>query len=322
MKAIVITKYGEPEVLKIQERPVPEIGADELLIKVKAAGVNRPDVIQRKGHYPPPKDVPQDILGLEVAGIVEKTGKDVTRFQPGDRVFALIGGGGYAEYVKVPETQTLRIPEKLSFEEAAGFPETIYTVYHNVFQRANIKPNERFLIHGGSSGIGITAIQMAKAVGAEVIVTVGSDQKGEKCLELGADKFINYKKQDFEKELENLPVDVILDMIGGEYFEKNINLLREEGRLVYINAMNGNLVTLNIMQMMRKRISIMGSTLRSREKEFKAQLTEEIQKVVLPMLENAKISPEIYKVFPLSEAAKAHQLMESSQHIGKIILRV
>lgn len=322
MKVIAITTYGEPDVLKIEERSIPEISADEVLIKVKAIGVNRPDIFQRKGQYPAPEGVPADIPGLEVAGVIEKTGEKVTAFKPGDKVFALLAGGGYAEYVKAPEGQILPIPDSFSFEEAAGLAETLYTVYHNVFQRAKLQKGERFLVHGGSSGIGITAIQLAKTMGAEVFVTVGSDDKGKKCIELGADHFVNYKKEDFFEVLKDKKIDVILDMIGGSYFEKNINILNEEGRLVYINAMNGNLVTLNIMQMMQKRISIMGSTLRSRDKIFKTALTKEIKEKILPLLAKRHLVPVIHQVFSLEKASEAHKLMESNQHIGKIILKV
>jgi len=322
MKVIAITTYGEPDVLKIEERSIPEISADEVLIKVKAIGVNRPDIFQRKGQYPAPEGVPADIPGLEVAGVIEKTGEKVTAFNPGDKVFALLAGGGYAEYVKAPEGQILPIPDSFSFEEAAGLAETLYTVYHNIFQRAKLQKGERFLVHGGSSGIGITAIQLAKTMGAEVFVTVGSDDKGKKCIELGADHFVNYKKEDFFEVLKDKKIDVILDMIGGSYFEKNINILNEEGRLVYINAMNGNLVTLNIMQMMQKRISIMGSTLRSRDKIFKTALTKEIKEKILPLLAKRHLVPVIHQVFSLEKASEAHKLMESNQHIGKIILKV
>ncbi|UOE37555.1 NAD(P)H-quinone oxidoreductase [Chryseobacterium oryzae] len=322
MKAVVITEYGAPEVLKTEDRPIPEIGKDDVLVKVKAAGINRPDVFQRMGNYPAPKGVPANIPGLEIAGVIEKIGADVTGFSIGDKVLALLGGGGYAEYVSVPALQCLPIPQNLNFEEAASLPETIYTVYHNVFQRGNLQSGERILIHGGSSGIGITAIQLAKASGAEVIVTVGDDVKGEKCLELGADQFINYKKQDFEAVLKEHPVHLILDMIGGDYFQKNINILQEEGRLVYINAMNGNEVTLNIFQMMQKRLSIMGTTLRSRDKAFKAELTASIRHNILPLIETGKFVPVIYKVFSMEEAAQAHHLMESNKHIGKIILKI
>lgn len=322
MKVIAITTYGEPDVLKIEERSIPEISADEVLIKVKAIGVNRPDIFQRKGQYPAPEGVPADIPGLEVAGVIEKTGEKVTAFKPGDKVFALLAGGGYAEYVKAPEGQILPIPDSFSFEEAAGLAETLYTVYHNVFQRAKLQKGELFLVHGGSSGIGITAIQLAKTMGAEVFVTVGSDDKGKKCIELGADHFVNYKKEDFFEVLKDKKIDVILDMIGGSYFEKNINILNEEGRLVYINAMNGNLVTLNIMQMMQKRISIMGSTLRSRDKIFKTALTKEIKEKILPLLAKRHLVPVIHQVFSLEKASEAHKLMESNQHIGKIILKV
>lgn len=322
MKAVVITTYGAPEVLKVEDRPIPQIGNDCVLIRVKAAGINRPDVFQRKGNYPAPEDAPADIPGLEVAGVVEKTGENVTQFKVGDKVFALLSGGGYAEYVNVPAIQCLSIPENLSYEEAASLPETLYTVYYNIFERGKLQKGERILIHGGSSGIGITAIQLAAVFGAEVVVTVGNDEKGEKCLELGANRFINYKEKDFEAELIDHPVDLILDMIGGDYFQKNINVLRNDGRLVYINAMNGKDVMLDIIQMMRKRISITGSTLRSRDKIFKGQLTDEIRKNILPIIEFGKFSPVIHKIFPMKEAAEAHRLMESNQHIGKIVLKV
>ncbi|MGN6542407.1 MAG: NAD(P)H-quinone oxidoreductase [Ginsengibacter sp.] len=322
MKAIVITSYGRPDVLKLEEREKPSINENEILIKVKAAGINRPDIAQRKGNYPPPADAPQDIPGLEVAGIIEKTGKNVDQWKTGDKVCALVSGGGYAEYVKVNAAQCLPIPDAFSFEQAAGLPETVFTVWHNVFQRGKLKNGERLLIHGGSSGIGITAIQLAKYFGAQVIVTVGSEEKGERCLELGADEFINYKTHDFEHELKYHPVDVILDMIGGIYFQKNIEILKPDGRLVYINAMNGNIVSLNIMQMMRKRITITGSTLRNRDATFKSGLADDIHKKVWPVFTEGKFKPVIFATFPMEEANKAHELMESSQHIGKIILQM
>lgn len=320
MKAIVITKYGDPEVLKLQESPTPEISGDEILIEVKAAGLNRADIFQREGNYPAPKGTSAEISGLEVAGIVVKCGSDVIDFNVGDNVCALLSGGDYAEYVSVREGQRLPIPADLSFAEAASLPETVFTVWSNVFQRAKLQPGETLLIHGGNSGIGITGIQIAHALGSKVIVTVGSEEKGQKCLELGADLYINYKTQNFETELQNEGVDVILDMIGGEYLSKNINILNPEGRLVHINAVDGNRVDLDISKVMTKRLTVTGSTLRSREYEFKKQLAKEIQKNVWSLIDSKKFSPVIFKTFPFSEAPEAHKLLEDGSHTGKIIL--
>ena len=320
MKAIIITKPGGPEVLKIEERPTPKPDKNEVLISVKAAGLNRSDIAQRKGNYPAPKDAPQDIPGLEVSGIIEACGESVKRWQKGDKVVALLSGGGYAEFVTVDADSCLPVPKNFDFVEAASLPETIFTVWNNVFQRGNLKPGEHFLIHGGSSGIGITAIQIAKAYGAKVFATAGSDEKCEACKNLGADICINYKKEDFEKVLEKEGVDVILDMIGGDYVEKNINILNPDGRLVFINAMKGNPKELNIMKMMQKRIMITGSTLRSRDITFKSALAKEVEKYIWPLIEQGKFKPVIHQVFPLKEAGKAQELMESSEHIGKIVL--
>lgn len=322
MKAAVITTYGNAEVLKLEEREVPTIDKHEVLIRVKAAGVNRPDVIQRQGKYPAPPGVPMDIPGLEVAGIIEEVGINVSQWKVGDHVCALLAGGGYAEFVKADAGLCLPIPKGFSFVDAAGLPETIFTVWSNVFQRGNLQAGESLLVHGGSSGIGITAIQLAKHLGARVTVTVGSDEKGKACLDLGADDFINYKTQDFEQVLTESPVDVILDIIGGDYFDKNLNVLRPEGRLVYINAMNGNIVTLDIMKLMQKRIILTGSTLRNREIAFKTSLASEIRKKVWPIITSGNFKPVISATFPLKEAYKAHELMETSQHIGKIILEI
>lgn len=321
MKAVIISNPGGPEVLTLAERPKPQIEADdEVLIEVKAAGVNRPDIFQRKGNYPAPKGVPDDIPGLEVSGIIVAKGNQVSSLEINQEVCALIAGGGYAEYVKVKEGLCLPIPEGFSFEEAAGLPETIFTVWSNVFQRGRLAPKETLLVHGGSSGIGITAIQLAKAWNTEVIVTVGSEEKSEICSALGASKVINYKTEDFEQVLGNDRVDVILDMVGGSYFAKNINILRSDGRLVYINAMGGNKVELNINKMMQKRIIVTGSTLRSREYAFKKELAKDVLQHVWPILSTGRFKPVVQQVFPLAEAAKAHMLMESSSHIGKIIL--
>jgi NADPH2:quinone reductase len=287
---------------------------------VYAAGVNRPDVAQRQGSYPPPAGVSVEIPGLEVAGIVAQCGAGVTRWKVGDRVCALVAGGGYADFVAVNAGQCLPIPGQLDFAEAAGLPETIFTVWHNVFQRGGLQQGETLLVHGGSSGIGITAIQLAKAFGVKVLVTVGSTAKGEACLKLGADQYLNYKTQDFSTALPPNTIDVILDMIGGEYFAGNIDLLKPEGRLVYINAMQGSRVTLDLWKVMQKRLQISGSTLRARESGFKIALSAEIEKYVWPLIEAGAFKPVIYKTFPFSEAAAAHDLMESSMHIGKIIL--
>ncbi|QNL48797.1 NAD(P)H-quinone oxidoreductase [Olivibacter sp. SDN3] len=320
MKVVAINGYGDPDVLITQEREIPLISDDEVLIQVKAAGVNRPDVFQRKGNYPAPQGVSQDIPGLEISGYIKAVGKSVEKWRVGDEVCALLAGGGYAEYVAVHGGQCLPVPKGFSFAEAAGLPETIFTVWHNVFQRGKLIAGETLLVHGGSSGIGVTAIQLAKALGAKVLATAGSKEKCQVCVDLGADFCVNYKESDFEKVFKGQAVDVILDMVGGTYFEKNINILREEGRLVYINAMKGNLVNLNIMKMMQKRITITGSTLRSRSKVFKASLANEIQQHVWPILNEGRFSPVIYKTYPLDMASSAHALMETNKHFGKIIL--
>jgi NADPH:quinone reductase len=320
MKAIVITQPGTPDVLKLQDYPTPEVKADEILIEVKAAGLNRSDIFQREGNYPAPSGASSEILGLEVSGIVAKCGPDVTDFKVGDKVCAILAGGGYAEYVSVREGQCLPIPSGLTFAEAASLPETVFTVWSNVFQRAGLKSGETLLIHGGNSGIGITGIQIAHALGHRVVVTVGSDEKGQKCLELGADAYINYKTQDFETILQEEGVDVILDMIGGDYLSKNVNILKPEGRLVHINAVSGSHVDLDIWKVMIKRLTITGSTLRSREYNFKKQLAKEVQKIVWPLIESKQFKPIIFKTFPFTEAPEAHRLLEESRHTGKIIL--
>ena len=322
MKAVILTEFGAPSVLQLGEKERPTLGEHDILIEVKAAGVNRPDVIQRKGYYPAPKGEPQDILGLEVAGIVSEIGSAVSKWKVGDEVFSLIGGGGYAQYVKVDEFLALPKPKNLSFIEAASMPETLYTVWSNVFQRGQLKKGENFLVHGGSSGIGITAIQLAKIIGANVYTTVGNQEKQDAVTQLGASIAVNYKTDDFAEVLKDIGIDVVLDMIGGEYYEKNIDLMNPDGRLVYINSMGGAKVTANLMKIMQKRLTVTGSTLRAREYEFKRALTEDIEKDVLPLLEQGHFKPVIYQVFPLAEADKAHALMESSEHIGKIVLEV
>jgi NADPH2:quinone reductase len=320
MKAIVITSPGAPDVLQLVDRPIPVPAKNEVLIHVKAAGVNRPDIAQRKGSYPPPPGAPADIPGLEVSGIVEACGPEVNRWKKGDKVCALLAGGGYAEFALVDAGQCLPMPDGLSYVEAASLPETVFTVWNNVFQRGALKSGENFLVQGGSSGIGITAIQLAKAIGATVFATAGSADKCGACISLGADQCINYKEEDFEKALESKGVDVVLDMVGGDYVAKEIRLLRADGRLVFINAMKGNKVELNIMDIMKKRLIIAGSTLRNRDILFKTALAAEVEAHVWPLIAAGKFKPVIYKTFPLQQADKAHELMESSSHIGKIIL--
>jgi NADPH2:quinone reductase len=324
MKAIVITQPGAPEVLQLTERPKPTCGPGEVLIKVAAAGINRPDVAQRKGNYPPPAHAPQDIPGLEIAGTIAEVGANVTRWMAGDKVCALVIGGGYAEYCNVPAGQCLPVPENLSFVEAASLPETFFTVWSNVFDRGHLKKGESLLVHGGSSGIGVAAIQMAKALGSTVYVTAGSDEKCRFCEKLGAIKAINYKTEVFKDVIQQVTngkgVDVILDMIGGDYFIPNLQTLADEGRLVMINVMRGKDVNTDLSLIMRKRLTITGSMLRSRDVVFKAAIAHNLEQHIWPLLASDKIKPVIYKVFGASEAAEAHRLMESSEHIGKIVL--
>lgn len=324
MKAVVITQPGSPSVLQIGERPKPGCGTNEVLVKVIAAGVNRPDVKQREGKYPPPPDAVQDIPGLEISGIVVETGTAVTQWTIGDKVCALVTGGGYAEYCSASEGQCLPVPEGLSFIEAASLPETFFTVWSNVFDRANLKGPETLLVHGGSSGIGVTAIQMAKALGHPVYVTAGSDEKCRFCEQLGATKAINYKTESFVNVIKQLTngkgVNVILDMIGGDYTPGNIQSLAVEGRLVMINTMKGKDAQVDLSQVMVKRLVITGSTLRAQDVAFKATIAQNLQKNIWPLLALGQIKPVIYKVFKAEEAAQAHELMESSEHTGKIVL--
>ena len=324
MKAIIITQPGAPEVLQLAERPKPTFTADEVLVKVSAAGVNRPDVFQRKGNYPPPAGAPQDIPGLEIAGTVVEVGANITRWKVGDKVCALVIGGGYAEYCNVPAGQCLPIPENLSFIEAASLPETFFTVWSNVFDRGHLQKGESLLVHGGSSGIGVAAIQIAKALGCTVYATAGSDEKCKFCEEFGAAKAINYKTENFADVIKQLThnkgVDVILDMIGGDYTAPNLQSLADDGRLVFINTMKGKDVNIDLSIVMRKRLTITGSMLRSREISFKVAIAQNLDNTIWPLLISGEIKPIIYKVFPADQAAAAHRLMESSEHIGKIAL--
>lgn len=324
MTAIGIKTPGGPEVLAPEERDVPSPGEGEILIKVAAAGVNRPDVMQRKGLYPPPPDA-SDIPGLEIAGEIAALGAGVTRWNIGDRVMALVSGGGYAEYCVAHAGHAMPI-NGLSMEEAAAVPETFLTVWHNVFERGGLKPGETFLVHGGSSGIGTTAIQLAKALGARVITTAGSDEKCDACRKLGADVTINYKTQDFVAETKQATdkkgANVILDMVGGEYVGRNYEAAAVEGRIVQIAFMGSPKAEVNFMRLMLKRLHHTGSTLRSRSNADKAAITKAVEDNALPLVAAGKVKPVLFKAFPLKEAAAAHVLMESSAHIGKIVLTV
>ena len=325
MTAIEITESGGPDVLRPVERPVPVPAADELLIAVAAAGVNRPDVVQRLGLYPPPPGA-SDLPGLEVAGTIAAVGQGVTQWQEGDQVCALVAGGGYAEYVSAPAPQALPVPYGFDMVRAAGIPETYFTVWTNVFDRGHLAAGESILIHGGSSGIGTTAIQLACAFGATAYVTVGSADKADFCETLGAAKAINYRDQDFVEEIKAITdgagVDVILDMIGGDYLPRNIRALKADGRLVQIALMAGREGELDLGRVMTRRLTVTGSTLRPRSVALKGEIATSLRDHVWPLFEAGEIGPVIHQTFPLREAARAHELMESSKHIGKIILTV
>ncbi len=325
MTCIEITEPGGPEVLKSTLRPVPAPQAGEILIRVRAAGVNRPDCVQRQGHYAPPEGV-TDIPGLEVAGEIAALGDGVSGLKIGESVCALVSGGGYGQYVCAPVPQVLPVPNGMSIVEAAALPETCMTVWTNVFDRAHLAPDETLLIHGGSSGIGTTAIQIASALGSRVIVTAGSDEKCQACLDLGAEQAVNYRDADWVAAARafggGIGVDVILDMVGGDYIEKNIQSAAPDGRIVNIAFMRGAKVEVNFMPLMLKRLTLTGSTLRSQSIERKGEIARHLKKTVWPLIEAGRVKPVIYKVFSLSEARTAHELMESNAHIGKIMLSV
>jgi len=326
MKAIEITSHGAPDVLRLGERPMPVAGAGELLIRVSASGVNRPDVLQRLGSYPPPPGA-SDIPGLEVAGVIEQGDAAelaAAGFKLGDRVCALVSGGGYAQFCVAPIAQCLPVPEGLNDVQAASLPETFFTVWSNLMDRAHLAAGETVLIQGGASGIGVCAIQLAKAMGARVFATAGSDEKCAACLALGADAAINYKTQDFQVELARLTdgqgVDVILDMVAGGYVAKEVQSLREDGRLVIIAVQGGVQSEFNAGLVLRRRLTLTGSTLRARPVAFKAAIAQACLKLVWPLLASGQVKPVIHSVFKAVDAAKAHALMESNQHVGKIIL--
>jgi NADPH:quinone reductase len=325
MRAIEITSFGPPEGLQVRERPMPQPGPGEVLIKVAAAGVNRPDVIQRYGKYAPPPGA-SDIPGLEVSGHIVGRGEGVVQWQEGDAVCALVTGGGYAEYCLAPQVQCLRPPSTLSLIEAAAVPETFFTVWTNVFERGKLQANETILIHGGSSGIGTTAIQLAREFGARIFATAGTDAKCAACRELGAAVAINYRNEEWvavvRNATDNKGVNVILDMVGGNYVSKNLDSLAVDGRLIQIAFLRSSMVDVDLMQVMRRRLTITGSTLRPRSPEEKGQIARAVETKVWPLIEAGRVKPLIYAQFPLEKAADAHRMMEASEHIGKIVLTV
>jgi NADPH2:quinone reductase len=325
MRAIEISTPGAPDVLHVTQRPLPAPAAGEVLIKVAAAGVNRPDVLQRKGAYAPPPGA-SDIPGLEVAGRIVALGDGVHESKVGDQICALVAGGGYAEYVNAPAVQCLPVPRGLSLIEAAGLPETFFTVWVNVFQRAALKGDESLLVQGGSSGIGVTAIQLARAFGHRVFATAGSAEKCRQCEALGAERAINYRSEDFVEAVKQATggrgVDVILDMVGGDYVPRELACLADDGRLSLIAFLGGSKTTLDMSDIMRRRLTITGSTLRPRPVAFKGSVARELCEKVWPLIESGRIRPVIYRTFGLEQASQAHALMESSTHVGKILLTV
>jgi NADPH2:quinone reductase len=325
MRAIEIKQPGAPDVLQLCERPMPELKAGEVLIKVHAAGVNRPDVLQRLGHYPVPPGA-SDLPGLEVAGEIVAGDLTGSPFKQGDMVCALVQGGGYAEYCAAPVQQCLPMPSGLTPLEAASLPETFFTVWSNVFDRAQLSGGDTLLVQGGSSGIGVTAIQMASAMGHRVFATAGSDDKCRACEALGAERGINYRSEDFVAVVKELTggkgVDVVLDMVAGDYVAREISCLADDGRIALIALLGGAKATVDLGQVLRRRLSISGSTLRPRPVAFKAAIAARLQEQVWPLIEAGKIKPVIFKTFPLEQAAQAHALMESSEHVGKIMLQV
>ncbi|WP_315783507.1 MULTISPECIES: NAD(P)H-quinone oxidoreductase [unclassified Bradyrhizobium] len=325
MTVVAISQPGGPEVLKPETRPVPKPGPGEILIKVKAAGVNRPDVAQRSGSYPPPPGA-SDLPGLEVAGEVVALGDGALRHKLGDTVMSLVAGGGYAQYCIAQDAQAMAVPPALSIKEAGALPETLMTVWHNVFERGGLKAGETLLVHGGSSGIGTMAIQLAKAFGATVLVTVGSQDKAEACVKLGADRAINYKTEDFVAVVKEATggkgANVILDMVGGDYIERNYDAAATDGRIVQIAFLGSAKATVNFVKLMVKRLTHTGSTLRPRSNADKAAMVAAIEAKVMPLLREGRIKPLMDSTFPLADAAKAHARMETSQHIGKIVLEI
>jgi NADPH2:quinone reductase len=325
MNAVVITRPGEPEVLELARRPVPQPGAGEILIRVANAGINRPDIVQRQGNYAPPPGAPVDIPGLEIAGEIVACGPDVARWRIGDMALALVPGGGYAEFCIVHGSNALPVPHGLSLVEAAAIPETFFTVWNNVFERGRLAAHEWLLVHGGTSGIGTTAIMLAKAFGAHVIATAGGPDKVAACRALGADEAIDYRTQDFvqaTKQASGRGADLILDMVGGDYIGRNYEAAAPDGRIVQIAFMQGHVTTVDFRRLMLKRLTHTGSTLRPRSVEEKAALARALEEKVWPLLAQGRCKPVIHKTLPLAQAAEGHRLMESSRHIGKIVLTI
>ena len=323
MTVIEAREPGGPEVLVPATRPVPEPGPGEVLIEVAAAGINRPDVLQRQGLYPPPKGA-SDLLGLEVAGKVVALGEGASRYQPGDLVCALVNGGGYAEFAVAPEGSTLPVPQGLSLAEAAALPETVFTVWHNVFERGGLERGEWLLVHGGASGIGTTAIQMATALGAKVMVTVGSDEKARACEALGAVRAINYREEDFVEAVREVTggngANVILDMVGGDYVERDLRAAALEGHIVQIAFLKGSKVELDLMRLMMRRLTLTGSTLRAQSPEAKTRMAKAIEQRVWPLIAAGKVKPVVDSTFDLAQAAEAHRRIDDPDHVGKIVL--
>jgi putative PIG3 family NAD(P)H quinone oxidoreductase len=323
MRAVTIREPGGPEELVVEERPTPVPGDGEILVAVAAAGVNRPDVMQRKGQYPPPPGAP-DIPGLEISGIVARTGRGVMRWKAGDEVIALVPGGGYAEFCVTHESTALPLPEPLTLVEGAGIPETAFTVWHNVFQRGGLRRGEWLLLHGGTSGIGTTAIQLAKAFGAFVVATAGSDEKCRAAKGLGADIAVNYKTTDFVEAVKEVTrghgADVILDMVGGDYLMRNLEAVAEEGRVVMISTLAGAKTSIDLRRIMMKRATLTGSTLRNRPIAFKAELGRTLEEAVWPIVRHGRYKPVIDRLFPLDQVVEAHRRIDGGEHIGKIIL--
>jgi len=325
MRAIAIHHSGGPEVLELVTRPIPRPDVGQILIRVHASGVNRPDIAQRQGYYPPPADA-SPLPGLEVAGEVVEIGAGVTRFNREKRVMALTHGGGYADYAVADANHALPLPESMDFIQGAGVPETFFTVWSNVFECGGLRAGDVLLVHGGASGIGTTAIQLGRAFGAKIITTVGSEKKRRTCLELGSHLAINYKAQDFVEEVKKFTqghgADVILDMVGGDYVPRNYQAAALDGRIIQIAFLQHHQASINLKLMMAKRLTHTGSTLRPRDRDFKAQIARKLEEHVLPLLATSQIMPVIDTVLPLEEAIKAHQMMEAGKHIGKIILKV
>jgi len=323
MKAVCINEPGGPEALQISDIPVPQPAANEVLIKIGAAGVNRPDCLQRQGLYPPPPGA-SEIPGLEVAGIVVATGADTSRYKEGDRVCALLTGGGYAEYCVAPEPQCLPVPDGLSMTEAAAVPETFFTVWSNVFQRGALQAGETLLVHAGASGIGTTAIQLGKAFGATVIATAGSDKKVQLCESLGADQTVNYRDEDFVEVIKEAHggVDVILDIVGADYLAGNAKVLKPDGRLVVIAVLSGAKAEINLAQVLMKRLTVTGSTLRARPVSVKQAIAEDMEPKVWPLLADGTVKPVIQQVFPLAEAGAAQAILDANEAEGKVVLAV